>query len=153
MLNAISGIIYTAVLAVVFAYWEVQIEGQHGHAAKLPCWRKEDGWIVKKIFGGTPITGYHIGMNLFLILAFHFVFIFTDWTFLKEVLIAGLIFEFLILEDFSWFLINPHYGFKRFKKEHIHWHRRWMGPVPSSYVYFGILAVILLTLGSQSLYL
>ncbi|MFW6105295.1 MAG: hypothetical protein ACOC7P_01795 [Chloroflexota bacterium] len=34
-------------LAFLLAFWEIQIEGKDGWAAKLPAWRIEKGWLVK----------------------------------------------------------------------------------------------------------
>ena len=51
-------------LAFILAFWEIQIEGKDGWAAKAPCWRIEKGWLVK-LTGGRPITGYHFFITLF----------------------------------------------------------------------------------------
>lgn len=147
MINLLFALIYISILALIFAFWEVQIEGRHGHAAGLPCWRKEDGWIVKYILRGTHITGYHLGMHLFLLSSFHFTFLFLPWSAIYEITILGMIIQFLVLEDFFWFLINPHYGLRKFKKEFIHWHKEWWGPVPSFYIYLTIIAGFLLFFG------
>jgi hypothetical protein len=45
-------------LAPLLAFWEIQIAGKDGWAAKLPSWRIEKGWLVK-LAGGHPITGYY----------------------------------------------------------------------------------------------
>jgi len=147
MVNIALGIFYGVTLAFILAFWEVQIEGKDGHAAKLPCWRKEDGWVVKRILGGTSITGYHVGMYAFLILVFHFIFLFLPWNILIELFILGLLAGFIILEDFFWFLINPYYGLKKFKKSEIHWHKRWLGPVPDFYIYIVAISIVLMYFG------
>jgi len=71
-------IISVVLLGVIFGLLEIQIEGRHGWAEKLPCWRKEKGVIVK-LFGGRPLTGYHTYMVIFVILMLHFPFLFTEW--------------------------------------------------------------------------
>ena len=138
-------IVCAAVLAVIFALLEVQIEGKDGYAAKLPCWRKETGLIVK-LSGGRPVTGYHIVMAIFMILMFHFPFLFVRWTLETELLILGLVFETFLLEDFFWFVFNPHFGIKKFKKEHIWWHIGWWGPFPSLYYYMLVACVLFIVL-------
>ncbi|MEA1958471.1 MAG: hypothetical protein U9N44_02195 [Chloroflexota bacterium] len=138
-------IVCAAVLAVVFALFEIQIEGKDGWATKLPCWRKRDGLIVK-LSGGRPITGYHIVMVTFVILIFHFPFLFAEWTLATEFLILGLLFETFLLEDFFWFVFNPYFGLKKFKKGEIWWHTQWWGPLPSLYYYMISVCVLLLVL-------
>jgi len=138
-------IVCAAVLAVVFALFEIQIEGKDGWATKLPCWRKEDGLIVK-LSGGRPITGYHIVMVTFVILIFHFPFLFAHWTLATEFLVLGLLFETFLLEDLFWFVFNPYFGLKRFKKGEIWWHTRWWGPVPSLYYYMAAVSILFMVL-------
>jgi hypothetical protein len=140
-------IVCAAVLAVIFALFEIQIEGKDGWAAKLPCWRKENGALVK-LSGGRPITGYHIVMIIFVITMFHFPFLFAKWTLATELLILGLMFETFLLEDFLWFVFNPNFGIKRFKKGEIWWHTEWWGPVPSMY-YLMLAACVLFIVLSQ----
>lgn len=142
-------LIFTLVLAVVHALFEIQIEGGDGWGAKLPTWRKEKGLIVK-LLGGRPLTGYHVYMILLLLLMFHFPIFFTNWQLSKELLVLGLFLELLLLEDFFWFLFNPHYGLKRFKRGEIWWHSKWLGPVPTCYWWYAIGATLLIT-GSQIL--
>jgi len=140
-------IVCAAVLAVIFALFEIQIEGKDGWAAKLPCWRKEKGLLVK-LSGGRPITGYHIIMITFVILMFHFPFLFAEWTLATEFLILGVMFEMFLLEDFLWFVLNPAFGIKRFRKGQIWWHTEWWGPVPSMY-YLMLAACVLFIVLSQ----
>ena len=136
--------VYTLMLAADLALWEIQIEGKNGWASSLPCWRKEKGWIVR-ILGGRPWTGYHAYMVLFLVLMFHFPFLFTDWQLKKEILVWGLFFELMLVEDFLWFIFNPHYGLKKFKKSEIWWHPTWWGPVPDFYWWYVTIAALLIT--------
>lgn len=140
--------VYLIVLAAVFAFWEVQIEGKNGWAGALPTWRKEKGWIVR-LLGGRPLTGYHICMVTFLILMFHFVFFFTSWSWGKELFIIGFFLAFLLVEDFFWFLLNPAFRLKGFSKKNpnLWWHKSWWGPVPDFYWYYSILAGLLIYFG------
>ena len=90
---------------------EVEIEGKHGWAKHLPT--------TKNILG--QFTLYHVYMLLFLVLlfsgwfgsrfvagcasgwtvVFHFAFYFLLW---------------LLVEDFLWFVFNPHYTLDRYEK-------------------------------------
>ena len=141
-------ILYMIVLAIVFALWEIQIEGKNGWASALPTWRKEKGWIVK-LLGGRPLTGYHICMVSFLILMLHFIFCFTPWNWGKELLIIGFFFGFLLVEDFCWFVFNPAFRLKGFTKDNpdLWWHKTWWGPVPDFYWWYATIACALMPLG------
>ena len=66
-------------LAVILALWEIQIEGKDGWAANLPCWRLEKGWVVR-LTGGTPITGYHVYMIVFMLAIIHLPLFFVNWS-------------------------------------------------------------------------
>lgn len=137
-------IVYTLVLAIVLALWEIQIEGRDGWAANLPCWKKEKGVMVK-LLGGRPWTGYHTYMVVFLILVFHFPFIlFARWEFSKELLVWGAFFGLWLAEDFLWFVLNPSYGLRRFRKGEIWWHSTWWGPVPDFYWWFAVASATLI---------
>lgn len=45
-------------IPLVLAHLEIQIEGSHGWAEKLPTWRW-DSRAVRRWFG-KPVTGYHL---------------------------------------------------------------------------------------------
>ena len=141
----VAQILSVIVLAIVFALLEIQIEGRNGWAADLPCWRREKGLLVR-LTGGRPITGYHLWMILFVIAMFHFPFLFMDWEAGKELLILGLYCWFSLVEDFAWFVLNPHYGIRRFKKGEIWWHASWLGPVPLLYLWLGGAAAALIVI-------
>jgi hypothetical protein len=122
------------ILAVVFAQVEVHIEGEHGWAAKLPTWRIEKHPLLDLFFGGRPITGYHVWMFLFMALVFHLPLAMVQrFDAVLEARIIGSLGVFWVLEDFLWFVINPAYGLRRFRKQHVPWHRHWWGPAPVDY--------------------
>ena len=145
LFNLAVYIVSALVLGIIFALLEIQIEGKDGWAANLPCWRKEKGWLVK-LLGGRPITGYHILMIGFVILMFHFPFLFAEWKVKTELLILGMLFEFFLFEDFFWFALNPHYGLKKFKKGEIWWHKRWWGPFPSLLCFTAAASIVFFVL-------
>jgi hypothetical protein len=88
MVMVIGLIVFMIFLAFLLAFWEVQIEGMDGWAAKLPCWRIDKGWSVK-LTGGRPITGYHFFMTLFLIAIVHLPLFFVPWSWQLESLVLG----------------------------------------------------------------
>ena len=146
----IGFLIFVVFVSVVLALWEIQIEGKHGWAANLPCWRIEKGLIVK-IMGGRSLTGYHFFMVTFLITMVHFPFFFIQWSWQAECLVLGFLLAMLMLEDFLWFVFNPAYGIKSFRKGKIPWHKHWFGPIPDFFLYYGVTAVILIYLGRSAL--
>lgn len=125
-------------LALVQAFLEVQIEGPHGWAAKLPVWRpRADGKIerLKKILKiKKPLTGYHLGLIVFWIFILHLPFAFgVSWSWKAELVVLSFLTFWMFIEDFLWFIINPHFGFKKFKSEYVWWHDRWAIGVPVDY--------------------
>jgi hypothetical protein len=142
-------IAFMVLLGFLLALWEIQIEGRDGWAAGLPGWRIEKGWLVR-IFGGRPVTGYHIFMTLFLLAMVHLPLFFTTWRWRLESLLIGFYLGMLLLEDFLWFVLNPHYGIKSFRKGKIWWHKQWLGPVPLLYWILLVLAVLLIYLGRNA---
>ena len=102
-------------MAVILAMWEIQIEGKDGWAAKIPTWRIEKGWVLK-FTGGRPLTGYHVFMTLFMIAIVHLPLFFVSWSWRLELLLMGFYMGMVLIEDFFWFVFNPHYGIKSFRK-------------------------------------
>ena len=137
---------FIVLVSLFLALWEIQIEGKNGWAEKLPCWRIEKGLIVK-IMGGRPLTGYHFFMMLFLGTIIHLPFFLTPWSWRGECLAIGFLLAVLTLEDFLWFVLNPAYGIKTFRKGRIPWHKKWLGPIPDFFFIYGISAAILTWLG------
>jgi hypothetical protein len=137
-------------LAFILALWEIQIEGKDGWAAKLPGWRIDTGWIMK-LTGGRPLTGYHIYMTVFLISIVHLPLFFVSWSWRLESLLLGFYVGMVFLEDFFWFVLNPHYGIKNFRKGKIWWHKSWWGPVPALYWFLAFITAGLLFLGKGAI--
>jgi hypothetical protein len=93
--------IYLFIIALVVAFLEVQIEGKHGWAAKLPTWRPDQRrWYSRlwQVFAqGKDLTGYHLGINFLVLLIFHYPFFaglpwaYTAeaWTFARFFLFCG----------------------------------------------------------------
>ncbi len=124
-------------LSFWFAKVEIQIEGTSGWAKNLPTWRIENHWLLKVFFGGRAMTGYHAWVISFIFLLFHIPVAFTDqWSFAFEGRVLGGFILFWIIEDFLWFVLNPGFGIKKFKKEFIPWHPNWVMLAPIEYWFF-----------------
>lgn len=124
-------------LSFWFAKVEIQIEGTDGWAKNLPTWRVENHWLLKIFFGGRAMTGYHAWVISFIFILFHIPVAFTDqWTLAFEGRVMGGFILFWLFEDFLWFVLNPGYGIKKFKKEFISWHPNWFLAFPVEYWVF-----------------
>ncbi len=122
-------------LSFLFAKVEIHIEGKHGWAENLPTWKLPlRHWISRFVFGNKPATGYHLWLNLFIISFVHAIYIVEVFSLSLELKLISFIIFFWVTEDFLWFVLNPDYGIKNFKKEKIWWHRdNWWGIAPRDY--------------------
>lgn len=135
----ILALLFLFVLAFAWAQMEIQIEGKNGWAAELPTWRVSDHWLLDLLYGSRPLTGYHVWAFVFVFLALHWPFaVGKVWTWREELRIVGAYNVFWVVEDFLWFLMNPHYGLKSFTRGKIWWHKRWVLGVPLDYWVLGI---------------
>jgi hypothetical protein len=127
-------LLFVPLAAFMWAKMEIEIEGRHGWAAKLPTWRIEKHILLDIFLGGRPLTGYHAWAFGFVFLVFQLPFFwggFWSWRAECHVVAAELIFW--VIEDFLWFVLNPHYGWSRFHRREIWWHKRWVAGLPLDY--------------------
>jgi hypothetical protein len=141
---------FMVLLAFLLAFWEIQIEGKDGWASELPGWRVEKGWLIK-LTGGRPITGYHLFMTLFLIAIVHLPAFFVPWSWQLESLVLGFYIGMVLLEDFLWFVLNPHYRIRNFRKGKIWWHKQWWGPIPALYWILLVIIIVLIHFGKAAI--
>jgi hypothetical protein len=127
-----------ALASTLFAMLEIQIEGGQGWAAGLPTW-KVDNRLTRLCCGNRPLTGYHFYMHLLVLTFLHLPFLIglAEWTWRHELRVLGFLILFYITEDFLWFVFNPAFGLRRFKREHIWWHApSWWWIMPRDYWVF-----------------
>ena len=139
--------VYYYVVAMVLAQLEIQIEGPYGWAERLPTWRWDTPGVRKWL--GKPVTGYHLWLNLFILLFLHLPMVLGKPTLGQETEILSLYFLLCVCWDFLWFVCNPHFGLKRFKSENVWWFHRWWFGVPMAY-FGGIAASAALWILPQS---
>jgi len=142
---------YLFLFCLLLAAFEVQIEGKYGWAEKLPTWRPDRSkWYYKAysiIMSDKELTGYHLLVFSFVLIFLHYpYFAGQAWNFSAELKTISFFFLISITWDFLWFVLNPYYGIKRFKSEHIWWHKKWFLFMPKSY-YFAIIISALLYSG------
>jgi hypothetical protein len=136
------------VCAYFFARVEIEIEGEAGWAANLPTWRIEEHPLLDLFWGGRAMTGYHAWMFSFIALFFHFPLCFIgQWSWQLEARVLACVMLFWVVEDFLWFVVNPAFGVRRFRAEHVAWHKHWIWGAPVDYWLFGAGSVLLFWYG------
>ena len=123
--------VYFFAIAYVLAYLEIQIEGPHGWAAKLPTWRWDSPGVLR--WAGKPITGYHVCLISFILLFIHFPAMSQVWSLEREGETLSLFFLLAVFWDFLWFVCNPHFGLARFNAGQVWWFKKWFLGLPASY--------------------
>lgn len=125
---------WVIMMAVFFAHAEVEIEGASGWAANLPTWRIDKHWLLDVFWAGRAMTGYHAWMFSFMALAFFAPLAFQGRWQGRDAALAfcGLI-VFWIVEDFTWFMVNPAWGWARFDGALVTWHAHWAWGAPVDY--------------------
>ena len=129
---------------------EIEIEGPDGWAAKLPTWRISNKW-TKIFYGDRPLTGYHLWLQVFVVMMAHLPFALRawQWTGAMELRVIGFVILFFIIEDFLWFVLNPAWGIRRFHPDHIWWHKpTWWWIMPRDYWVFTLIGLATYLLGS-----
>ena len=141
-------LLYTFAIVIAAFCWanlEVQIEGRNGWASSLPTWKINKHLLLDLLYGGRPLTGYHVWAFCSVFFFFHLpYFVMHSWSFRLERMALGGYSLFWILEDCFWFLLNPHFGLRKFNRENVWWHKRWLLKLPVDYWVLGALAGILL---------
>jgi hypothetical protein len=123
--------VYFFVIAFVLAQLEIQIEGAHGWAEKLPTWRWQSPAVLR--WAGKPITGYHLFMVLLIVLFMHLPMMYVGFSLERESEILSLYFLLAVFWDFLWFVSNPHFGLGRFRAGRVWWFRSWILWLPAPY--------------------
>ena len=124
--------------ALLFALAEIEIEGPHGWAERLPTWFRvttPGARLFGFILSGKPLTGYHLVMFALPLTSFHIGFVGgVPWSWPAEAATLSAYLVWVATWDLLWFLLNPRYGWARFRKGEIWWHgRTWIGRFPVDY--------------------
>lgn len=153
-------IIFAIVLGFGFFVWarlyasqEVSIEGPVGWAIAAPTWKTKN-----KLYGaamsGKVLTGYHLTMFILPLFFLHLPILvpLLAWgtnlfTLSRELELLAYYFILCTSWDFMWFVLNPAYGLKRFRKGEIQWHKEWIGRLPKDYV-VGFGTIIAFAIGA-----
>lgn len=143
-------------LAFLFAAVEIEIEGKYGWAERTPTWYRTTG-IAARIYGlvmgGKPLTGYHLWMFLLSVMIFHIPFASgVEWSWQAEFTALSIYFAWAPLWDFLWFVLNPHWGLKNFKRDRVWWHAKswWvLGFFPLDYLVGWFISIVFATASTR----
>jgi hypothetical protein len=122
---------YFFLIAFILAHLEIQIEGPHGWAEKLPTWRW-DGPAVRR-WVGKPVTGYHLCLVTCILLFLHVPQLY-GFSWQREADLLAMFFFLTVTWDFLWFACNRHFGVGRFRKGQIWWFPAWTLGIPRPYL-------------------
>ena len=136
---SLPGAVLLFTYALLFALDEIEIEGKDGWAMNLPTWYRRKP-LYARVFGfllsGKPLTGYHAVMFFIPFASFHLGLAFGQpWSWDLEARLVASYLVWNVTWDFLWFLLNPAYGWSRFRKGQIWCHAgTWGGRRPIDYV-------------------
>ncbi|MSR86643.1 hypothetical protein EXS70_00505 [Candidatus Peribacteria bacterium] len=133
---------FILLLSTVTALMEIQIEGGNGWASCLPSWRFSPKWL-RKLMNGKEVTGYHIYFNLHMIVLLHLPLLLAGWSWPMELTILFVLCTTMLLEDFLWFVFNPHFGWQSFFPGKIPWYTHWFGAFPVDYYFWVAMSAFL----------
>jgi len=138
-LATLPGTLLLFAYALLFALVEIEIEGKDGWAVNLPTWFRRTPFYARVyafLLSGKPLTGYHAVMFFIPFVSFHLGLAFGQpWSWGLEVRVLASYLVWNVAWDFLWFLLNPYFGWARFRKGEIWWHGgAWLGRLPIDYV-------------------
>ena len=121
---------------------EIEIEGGVGWAERLPTWylkRGLTGRIYGIVMGQRPLTGYHVYAFTIPMLILHLPYVMgVDWTVAGELRTIATYFVLAVVWDYLWFVLNPAYTVKRFRRGNVWWFEvPWIWRFPLDY-YLGV---------------
>jgi hypothetical protein len=125
--------------AFVLGAVEIEIEGAHGWAERLPTWYRRRGPVATVYgwcMGGRPLTGYHVFAALVVLLPLHLPYFRGDpWSAGAEAHTVAVFLVLTVFADYLWFVLNPAYTVRRFRRGNVWWFRGpWLGPFPGEYI-------------------
>ena len=137
---------------------EIEIEGGVGWAERLPTWylkRGLTGRIYGIVMGQRPLTGYHVYAFTIPMLILHLPYVMgVHWTLAGELRTVATYFVLAVVWDYLWFVLNPAYTVKRFRRGNVWWFEvPWIWRFPLDYylgVAFSLVLVALAALADSS---
>ncbi|MFH1248651.1 MAG: hypothetical protein V1660_00675 [archaeon] len=138
MITEVFVLFYIFAVYIAIAFWEANMEGEFGWAAR------QCGWCID--FKIWKLTAYHFWLWIVMVplfLALPFV-IFGFHNKMFGIVLAGYFFG-AIVEDFTWFFVNPKVPFTKFNSKYVTWYP-WIKfknfEVPTFYVLYLLIGSI-----------
>lgn len=156
---AVPGAVLLFFYGLLFALAEIEIEGPDGWAEKLPTWYRVTPWYARlfgRFMAGKPLTGYHAVMIPLTLVSFHLGFAFGQpWSLVLEARVLARYVLWTVVWDILWFLLNPVFGWRRFRPGQVWWlGRLWITRFPIEYwsalISSGVLATIACALAREA---
>lgn len=141
--------IYWFLVALSIAIFEIELEGKYGWAEKSATWsRRYEIPKVFRMFSGTRVlTGYHLFLNIFLLLFMHSTFFINqEFSITAELTLLATYLTWTLFWDFLWFIMNPYYGWKMFSPKAVWWfgEEKWiLNKLPLKYFVQTFIAFVL----------
>ncbi|MEK6840978.1 MAG: hypothetical protein AABW57_00595 [Nanoarchaeota archaeon] len=138
-MNEILILIYLMLIFISIGFWEAYMEGRNGWASKSVGWRLK--------FGKRVLTAYHFWAWIVMIPLFLILPLVISGFNLKifGILLSGY-FLGTVVEDFTWFVVNPKVKIKEFGPKYAKWHNWWniFGlKIPDFYIIYPLIALII----------
>lgn len=121
---------------------EIEVEGGYGWAERLPTWFRRRGAVGRAyglVMGRRPLTGYHVYAFAIPVIVLHFPYVMgVGWTLAGELRTLALFFLVAVVWDYLWFVLNPAYTVRRFRRGAVWWFEvPWIWRFPLDY-YAGV---------------
>ena len=135
---------YTYVSAALYALIEIEIEGRDGWCKKLPTFTIKSGPFKNFTFYHLIMAAIVFLTNIYPLCLLQIKNDTLQWDTLRSNLMVN-IFNITLwfgVEDFLWFVLNPYYTLKRYKRNLIQWHawQPWPLGIPShNYFSFALM--------------
>ena len=147
-MGMVGRVLFLFAYALLFAAVEIEIEGPHGWAERLPTWFRvstRPARVYRWFMRGKPLTGYHAVMFVLPAWSFHLGFVSgVPWSWAAEAGTLAAYLAWVVTWDFLWFVLNPHFGWERFRPSDVWWHRSpWLARVPLDYWSAVVMSVAL----------
>jgi len=131
---------------------EIEVEGGHGWAERMPTWYRMRGAVGRTygtVMGHRPLTGYHVYAFTIPMLVLHLPYVLgVHWTLAGELRTVATYFALAVVWDYLWFVLNPAYTVQRFRRGRVWWFEvPWIWRFPLDY-YVGFAFSIALAGGA-----
>jgi len=138
-MNFVFTFFYIMFIFIAIAFYEAYMEGPYGWA------EKQYGWTVN--FGFRKLTAYHFWSWLVMLPLFLFLPL-VIFGFDKIIFwfLIGSYFIGTVVNDFTWFIINPHFPLKNFNSKKVWWFK-WIKlgkfEIPDFYIPYLVIGILI----------